>query len=303
MAENRGSDYNKLTIYAAAFCTVAAWGASFAGAKVALAQAPALFVMSARFFLSFAILIVVAACRGELRLPTRRQAQVLAFLGFMGFFFHIGIQTVAMKTSGSANANWQMAAAPAIAAVLAGIFLKEKLSSRGILGIVVAFAGVAVVLGLGTAGARGFSAYNVGDFLISVSTLNWAAFMVITRFVLKDKSYTPIFTIFWEMFFAVLLCIPTLALTHTDVSIAAGFALRTWCALGLLGFLCSGLAYVWWYYATARLPVAHVMAFQFFQPIVGAIVGYWVVGERFTPWLFIGGAMILSGVWTVNRSK
>ena len=266
-----------LAVYAAAFCTVAAWGASFAGAKVALQQTTALFVMSMRFFLSLAILVVIAACRGELRLPTRRQAAVLAFLGFMGFFFHIGIQTIAMKTSGSANANWQMAAAPAIAAVLAGVFLKEKLKKTGVLGIAVAIAGVAVVLGLGTAGAKGFSSYNVGDFLISVSTLNWAAFMVLTRFVLKDKAYTPIFTIFWEMFFAVLLCIPTLILTHTDTSVVMTFSLRTWCALGVLGFLCSGLAYVWWYYATARLPVAHVMAFQFFQPIVGAVVGYWVV--------------------------
>lgn len=301
MADNVKND-GRLMVYAAAFCTVAAWGASFASAKVALQQTSALYVMSMRFFLSLAILIVIAACKGELRLPNRRQALVLAFLGFMGFFFHIGIQTLAMKTSGSANANWQMAAAPAIAAVMAGIFLKEKLKRSGVFGIIVAIAGVAVVLGLGTAGAKGFSSYNFGDFLISVSTLNWAAFMVITRFVLKDKSYTPIFTILWEMVFAVLLCIPTLILTHTDVSVAA-FTLRTWCAFGVLGFLCSGLAYVWWYYATARLPVAHVMAFQFFQPIVGAVVGYWVVGERFTVWLFIGGAMILSGVWTVNRSR
>ena len=50
-----------------------------------------------------------------------------------------------------------------------------------------------------------------------------------------------------------------------------------------------------------NIPVAKLMVFQFLQPLVGVVVAYFVIGERFTPWLFLGGAMIVSGVWTVNR--
>ena len=290
-----------LQVYILATLTVIFWGASFAGAKVALEQADPLLVMFLRFVLSLALLLTVAWYCGELRLPTRRQTLVLAFMGFMGFFFHIGIQTVAMRSSGSATANWQMAAAPAMTALFASFFLKERLSRGGVFGIILAFLGVAVVLGLGTKGARGISSYNFGDFLISLSVLNWAAFMVLTRWLFKENRYPPVFTIFWEIFFAVLMCLPALALTGTDVSVLTGFSWRTWEALAILGFLCSGLAYVFWYYAAANIPVARLMVFQFLQPLVGIVVAYFVIGERFTLWLLLGGAMIVSGVWTVNR--
>ena len=79
-----------------------------------------------------------------------------------------------------------------------------------------------VVLGLGTKGARGASSYNFGDFLISLSVINWAAFMVLTRWLFKENRYPPVFTIFWEIFFAVLMCLPALALTGTDISVSAG---------------------------------------------------------------------------------
>lgn len=292
---------NSFLVYFSALLAVAAWGGSFAAAKVALEQISPLLIMFGRFVFSLLMLLPIAYFCGELALPKRKQCLVLAFMGFFGFFFHLGIQTLAMKTAGSATANWQMASAPAITAALAAIFLKEKLSGRGMFGVALAFLGVAVVLSLGTQGKAGISAYSFGDFLISVSALNWAAFMVITRWLFRDGAYPPVFTIFWEMFFAVLMCIPALYMAGEDVTAAARFTASTWGALAFLGIVCSGLAYVCWYYAAARIPIAELMVFQFFQPLVGALVGYLVIGERFTLWLFVGGAMIIAGVWAVNR--
>lgn len=289
-----------LHIYFMVVLAILFWGASFAGAKMALEQASPLLVMTLRFVLSLPVLGAAAFFMGEMKLPSAKQAAILASLGFFGFFFHLGIQTVAMQTSGTANANWQMTASPALTALLAALFLKEKINARGICGIITAFLGVALVLSLGTRGAGGLSAYNYGDFLITVSMLNWASFMVITRWLFSKEQYPPVFTLFWEMIFATLMCLPLLAATHTDISVVAGFRWQTWGALALLGFLCSGLAYLFWYIAAARIPVAKLMVFQFLQPLVGVLVGYFVIGERFTFWLFISGAMIIFGVWLVN---
>lgn len=276
------------------------WGASFAGAKIALEQASPVLVMALRFFISLAVLGAAALMYGELKLPTAKEALILADLGFFGFLFHIGIQTLAMETSGSANANWQMTASPALAALLAAVFLKERLTARSIAGMIIAFIGVALVLSFGTKGASGLTAYNFGDFLITVSMVNWACFMIATRWLFSRVHYPPIFTIFWEMFFASALCVPLLAWLHTDVSVISGFRWQTWGALILLGVFCSGIAYIFWYIAAARIPVARLMVFQFFQPLVGVIVGYFVIGERFTVWLAPAGAMIIYGVWLVN---
>lgn len=294
-------DKTSVKVYVMATLAVIFWGASFAGAKVAVGQASPLLVLFLRFAMSFIVLIPMAMSSGEMRMPTVKQAAVLAFMAFMGFFFHMGIQTIAMETSGSANANWQMAASPAIGAILAGIFLKEKVSKKGLLGIVISFIGVAIVLGFGTKGAQGFSSYNFGDFLMSISSLNWAAFMVLTRWMFKGDDYPPVFTILWETFFATLMCIPAMVVVHTDISVIASFRWQTWAALVQLGLLCSGLAYAFWYIAAAHIPVAQLMVFQFIQPFIGVVAAYFMVGERFTPWLLLGGVVTVLGVSIVNR--
>lgn len=292
-----------MPVYIMALLAVAFWGGSFAGAKVALAEASPMMVLFLRSVVSLAVLVPIARRFGELSLPTKRQALTLAFMGFMGFYFHLGIQTVAMRTAGSATANLQMAAAPALTALMAAFFLKEKLTKDGILGIVLAFLGVALVIGLGTRGAHGFSACRVGDFLITVSAFNWAAFMVITRWLFRDGAYPPVFTILWEILFTIIMCSATLLFEGEDFSAVLRFSAPTWIAVCSLGLFCSGLAYVFWYYAASKLPVAKLMVFQFFQPLVGVVLGYVLIGERFTPLLFIGGAMIISGVWAVNRKR
>lgn len=290
-------------VYCIVILAIVFWGASFAGAKVALEQASPLLVMFLRFVISLPVLGAAAVYCGEMKLPNRRQALILAALGFFGFFFHLGIQTVAMQTSGSANANWQMTASPALTAILAAVFLKERITLRSAVGIITAFAGVALVLTLGTRNTSGLTAYNFGDFLITVSMLNWACFMIVTRWLFSRDNYPPVFTLFWEMIFATLMCLPLLVCTHTDMSVISGFRWQTWAALGLLGILCSGLAYLFWYIAAARIPVARLMVFQFLQPVVGVIVGYFVIGERFTWWVWFSGALIILGVWLVNTQK
>jgi drug/metabolite transporter (DMT)-like permease len=49
------------------------------------------------------------------------------------------------------------------------------------------------------------------------------------------------------------------------------------------------------------LTAAKVSAFQFLQPIIGVLAAYLLVGERFTIFTYLGGSLILAGVWMVNN--
>jgi drug/metabolite transporter (DMT)-like permease len=56
-----------------------------------------------------------------------------------------------------------------------------------------------------------------------------------------------------------------------------------------------------WYDGLSVLPATNVSAFMFLQPIFGAVVAYFLTGERFTAFLYIGGALTLVGIWMVNN--
>lgn len=295
ISEPHLSDY--LCVISAAAC----WGAGFAAIKIALAQTGPMMILWLRFFIAIPLLMCGAYLQKCLRLPTKKEFFSLSLMGFQGIFFHQGIQAYAMKTAGAANANWVMVATPAVVAILGRIFLKEKISGRGIVGLVLSAVGIILVLALGTVGNAAFVGFgSVGDLILLGSVLNWAIFSIVSRkFMLSDVPSS--FVITWEMIFSFFYATVFLILTGADFSKLAEFNMPTWKAVFFLGVFSSAMSYMFWFRGLAKLPAARVVIFQFIQPVVGIILSYFLVGERFTVWLFIGGALIALGVYLVNK--
>jgi len=287
--------------YAMVLVAVTIWGGSFPSTKFALAQAEPMVIMCLRLFIGMPVLLAGSLFEGSLRLPSKNEAAALFLMGFQGIFFHQSIQCYAMRTAGAANANWMMIATPALVAILSRIFLKEKISGRGICGMILAATGVTLVIGRGTViTANSGSFGSIGDLIMLLSVLNWAIFLIVSRRVLK-KDLSPAFVIFWEMLFALIVATPFAIFIGSDFSVIPSFSSGTWTALIFLGAFSSALAYIFWFKALSIFTVTRVAVFQFLQPIAGVVISYFLVGERFTPWLFAGGAMILCGVWLVNK--
>lgn len=207
-----------------------------------------------------------------------------------------------MKSAGAGNANWMMVASPAVVAVLGWLFLKEKMSFRAAAGLLIAAAGVVLVLAAGTVKETAESASfgSWGDWLILASVLNWGIYLIISRKLLKSEM-TPAFCIFWELVFASFFAFAATFVVGTNYSVIKVFTTGTWTAIIFLGALSSGLAYLFWYKALAAVPVAKLTVFQFLQPVAGMVISYMLLGERYTIWLLLGAVMIVAGIWMVNR--
>lgn len=291
----------RLTDFLMIICATIIWGGSFASTKIALEQSDPAIILWIRFLISIPVLMLGAHMQRALRLPTKKEALILFAMGFQGIFFHQGIQAYAMRTAGAANANWVMVSTPALVAILGWIFLKEKISGRGIIGLSLAAIGVTLVLAFGTIRNAAFTGFgSIGDLILIASALNWAIFSIISRkFLLSDAP--PSFTILWEIVFALLCATVFLLATDTDFSKIMSYNAITIKAIFFLGIFSSALAYLFWFQGLSKLPAARVVIFQFIQPMMGIIVSYFLIGERFTLWLYIGGVMIAGGVYLVNR--
>ena len=74
-----------------------------------------------------------------------------------------------------------------------------------------------------------------------------------------------------------------------------------WLGVTFLGIFCSGLAYIAWYDALQALSTAETGVFLYIEPLVAMVVAFFLLGEPITPASLIGGAVILFGVWLVNK--
>lgn len=281
------------------FFSILIWGGSFIATKIAVSEISPVTVVWTRFLIGAIILGWFAWRRGELAIPSRRDGLELLGLGFLGITLHQWLQSSGLVTSEAATTAWIVSTTPVFMALLAWLFLKEKLNWEVAAGILIATLGVFFVVSKGDFSGifeGGFG--RPGDILILISAPNWAVYSVLSQPILKRLSALKV--TFYVLFFGWLLTsVQFLAISpwneYTHLSI------RGWLSIAFLGVLCSALAYIFYNDGMQALPAAQVGAFLYMEPLSATLIAALVLSERFGWMTLLGGALIMLGVWLVNR--
>jgi drug/metabolite transporter (DMT)-like permease len=260
------------------------WGASFVATKIVVLQARPLTVVWLRFAMGIVVLGAFVTARRQLAAPPRRELPYLVLLAFLGIALHQWLQVTGLVTATAVASGWIVATTPVFMAILGWIFLGEKLRLSQAGGILLASAGVLVLVG---------RVPSAGELLILVSAPNWAVFSILSRRGLS--RHPPATLMLWVM------VIGWLMVTASGAPGIPSFDGRGWVAIAFLGVLCSGVAYVFWYDALAVLPAARVGALLYLEPLVTLAVAAAVLAEWPTVPTVLGGAAIFAGVWLAAR--
>ena len=281
--------------------SVVAWGASFIATKVALQAIHPATVVWLRFGIGIFILGLAAHWRGQLALPHRKDLAYFALLGFIGITFHQWLQSTGLVTAQASTTAWIVATTPIFMAILGWLFLREKLTKYQILGIGLASMGVLLVVSKGDLSVLGLrESVTPGDILILISAPNWAIFSTLSRRGLKEQS--AVLMILYVMGFGWLFS-STLFFMGPGLHEISRLTLPGWLSILFLGIACSGLAYIFWYDGLQAIPASQVGAFLYLEPLVAVLVAGIVLKESILLASLLGGAIILLGVWLVNRAR
>ena len=276
-----------------------AWGISFITTKVAVAEVPPPVVVWLRFTIGLVILLAFIISRGLLKLPTFKDSCYFALLGFIGITFHQWLQSTGLVTSQASTTSWIVSTAPIFIALLAWIFLHERLSTIAVAGICLATLGVLLVVTKGS--FSGMFTGNIGtsgDLLVLISAPNWAVFSVLSRGALK--KFPALFVLFYVMLFGwVFSSIHFLSIQGWTFFHQISYA--GWLAIGFLGIGCTALAYIFWYDGLQTITASQAGVFLYIEPLVSLIAAALILGETITIPALFGGSLILLGVWLVNR--
>ncbi len=294
-----------LLAYLETFFAVVVWGASFIATKVALQDISPVTVVWLRFSMGVVVLGAAVVWRRQFALPKRNEWLYFALLGFLGITFHQWLQSNGLVTSKASTTAWIVAATPVFMAILGWIALDEKLDWLKSTGIGLAGLGVLLVVANGDLGAVFSGRFGEpGDLLVLISAPNWAIFSVLSRKGLAN--HPPARMMFYVMALGWLF---TSLLFFSGLQVQAGAAwaeiaglsANGWAAIIFLGVFCSGLAYIAWYDALVVLKSAEVGVFLNIEPLVAVAVAAVVLGEPVGWASLVGGAVILGGVYLVNR--
>ncbi len=297
-----GYHNERLIALGKATLAVAAWGASFVATKIALRELDPIALVWIRFAMGVLVLGGVVLWRRQLQPIGWGEIAYFSLLGFLGITFHQWLQSNGLVTSQATTTGWIVATIPLFIALLGAVFLRERLGLSRVLGIALAAIGVLLVVARGDLRSLTGSLGRIGapgDALILLSAPNWAVFSVLSRHGLKRHPAARM--MFYVMAFGWLF---TTALyfagrgPHTIPHLTTnGLG-----AVLFLGVICSGAAYVYWYDALERIPASQVGVLLYLEPLVTVAVAASVLHEGIRLGTLAGGAIILLGVWMVNRA-
>ena len=204
------------------------------------------------------------------------------------------------RLAGAAVASVLLNSAPFFAALLARVFLGERLSALRIAGLVVGFAGIVVVVA-GEPSGEGGSRVAEGVLVCLAGALGWAAAGLGMRYLsVRDRSFDV-----WGASAAQFLCggvllLPYLAATGTDDTDWA--SPRLWLALAFLIVGAQVVTYVGFYVALAQWASARVFAWTFLVPAVAVVVEA-VQGNLPGALTFSGMVVVIAGVAMVTHPR
>lgn len=282
------------TSYAKALLAVAIWGSSFIALRLALDSATPHGVVWMRNLLGALLLFAVLRWQGGALLPQREDRPRVLLLGLL-FGVHLLIQAWAVQRTSTMHAGWIVAFIPAVVAVGAWLFLRERLRAIGWVGIAVASTGVLVLTATHPAQ---FADAGTGDLLMFISTFTWAAYTLLSMAPARRSGGLRI-----SASALLVAALPNLAMALNSGSFHAAPQATSVAALLFLGVLASGVALWLFTDAVAALGAERSSAFQYVQPFVTVLAAASVLGEEITPEQLIGGPAVLAGVWLVQRGK
>ncbi len=278
------------------------WGGTYVASKIAMSDFLPITLAFVRFALASLIMIPFLLTKYRHIRLTRGDFITCATLGALGFTFAYIFQNIGVKMTKTMNAAIEISSEPVMMLILAALFLKEKITGRIISGIVLSTIGVLIIILPGSADGAVHSsagAYSAaGDALVLLSALCCALYTIIGNQAIKRL---PSFVVTaYAVITGTILLFPFAAYYENGLSAIATASLRSWLCVFYLSALATSFAYFVWYLLLERLDASYMGNFLNLQPLVGIVLGRFLLSEPAGGATFIGAAFIIGGVYITS---
>ncbi len=279
---------------------VCIWGINFSVLKLALRDFSPLAFNALRFSAATLLILGIMRLRGESFSLAWRDLAPIAGLGLLGHTLYQLVFINGLARTTSSNSALLMATAPIWVAVYGHLLGVERNNRLVWAGIFLSFSGTLLLI-LG--GAQGISLAGggmLGDLLILIAAMAWAAYTTGSKPLLG--RYSPLKLTALGMLAGTipldLISLPAL-LSQNWVAISPG----AWGGLIYSSVFSVTVGYVFWYTSVQRIGNARTAIYSNLTPVIAVIVAWLVVGDRLAPLQGLGAAVVLGGIMLTRKGR
>ncbi len=266
------------------------WASSFIALKLAFSTYHPMVVIFGRMvtalvgFLPFAGMV-------KRNIPRREDIPTILFMLGCEPCLYFLFEAAALKNTSASQAGMITAMLPLMVGITAGLYLKERITMKTVMGFLLAIIGACT---LSLAAQSNHAAPNplLGNFFEFIAMVCAAGYTVSLKRL--TARYEPLFLTALQACAGSIFFLPFLFLPSTDLPMR----FETVPALSILylGFFVTMGAYGLYNYAVSKVPASQASAFVNLIPVLTVIFSWIILGERFVPLQYMASALVIAGV-------
>lgn len=245
----------------------------------------------------FAICFFATGSVRRLKWPIRKWPLIVAaaLTGVtLNQFFFIG----GLARSTVAHTGLIVALGPVMVLAIAVLVRLEVLTTWKIAGMLVSFIGVGILTA--DKATRGNGKLWAGDLILLAGAAVFAVYTILMKEVADQYDALTLNTLMFVLGATLMVPFCARAVAGTPW---AGLRLEAWWGLGFMILGGSAAPYLLFTYALTGLTASRVAAFNYLQPVIASSLGIWVLSEKLTSKVLVGGVLILAGVYLTERER
>ncbi|MFZ0736644.1 MAG: DMT family transporter [Candidatus Acidiferrales bacterium] len=278
-------------------CMILTWTINFIAGKIALRHIPVMALVTGRLELAALVMAGVYFLTPRRTKLDRRDIGMFIVLGILGVVLNQGGFTMGLKYTTVGHSAIIIALAPVMVLLLARIWGLEAISLRKGVGMALCLAG-AIALG----SENGFGSLGMGtlkgDLITLISVAAYALYAVLGKKVVQ--KYDTVTMNFFNFLTAAVFLLPLATYEWTRLD-WRGVGWAGWAGMAYMAIFSSVVGYMIYYWALRHMEASRLAATTYIEPVLALILGVIILGEHLTGHLFIGGALVLTGVYITER--
>jgi drug/metabolite transporter (DMT)-like permease len=292
-----------------ASCALASslWGCGFYFGKFALAEMNVGAMVLYRFlFATLALTPLLLLHRPRF---TRADWGLLLLASFLGIPLQFLIQFSGLALTTVSHASLMVGTMPVILAVGATLFAHERMDPTGWFALAASTLGATLIAfsthataarhALGPAGPT-----LAGDLLVVLSLVIALAWILINKRLMQ--RYSPVTVTAYGVAAGtamLLLVVPLLYRQPFGPTPLSAISLKAWLALAASGLLCTASTTLLWNWGLTQVPASQAGVLLNMEPLIGSLLGVFLLHESLGPSARSGGALILAAALIITTGS
>ncbi len=211
----------------------------------------------------------------------------MAFLGFLGTYLYYVLLYTAFELTTAQEGFILAYTWPILVLALSFLILKEELTIKKIIAILISFLGIIIIVTRGKIFSLVLTNI-IGDIIAILGAFVFALFSILGKKYNYDKTISAFIYFLTAQF---LVTITLLAFSSLKVP-----SIETWIWLIYNGLLVNGVTYIWWFKALEKVDTHIVSTTLYLTPFLSLIYIWLFLGEKIFISSIIGLTIIVTGI-------